>query len=54
LCWISHLDVFGLSQDLQELIIGQEVEAREAGALGLQIVLKVLRGSKWTRSKYAG
>lgn len=50
----SHL---GLRQDLQQLVIGQEVEAREGQALGLQIVVQALlqggscKGSKGTSSE---
>ncbi len=34
--------VLGLSQDLQQVIAGQEVEARELLALVLQVVLQAL------------
>lgn len=37
-----HLHILGLGQDLQQLIVGEEVEAGEAHALGLEVVLEVL------------
>ena len=38
----AHLHILGLCEDLEQLVIRQEVEAREAHALGLQVVLEVL------------
>ena len=41
----SHLHtggVLGLGQDLEQLVVGQDVEAREGEALGLQVVVQPL------------
>ena len=38
----THLHVLGLRQDLQQLVVGQEIEAGEGHALCLKVVLKVL------------
>ena len=35
--WLNSLWVLGLSQDLQEVVVGQEVESREDLPLGLQV-----------------
>ena len=32
--------VFSLTQNLQQLVIGQEIEARESQALGLQVIIQ--------------
>ena len=34
--------VLGLGQDLEQLVVGQEVEAREGETLGLQVVIEAL------------
>ena len=40
--WLHSQGVPGLGEDLQQLIVGEEVEAREDEALGLQVVLQAL------------
>ena len=39
---LNSLRVASLGEDLQELIVGEEVEAREEQPLGLQVVLQTL------------
>ena len=40
--WLDGLWVAGLREDLQQLIVGEEVEPGEQEALGLQVVLQTL------------
>jgi hypothetical protein len=37
-----YLHVLGLCQYLKQLVVGQEVESREAHSLHLQVILQVL------------
>ena len=39
---LHRVRVLGLREDRDELVVGQKVEAREAGALGLEVVGQVL------------
>ena len=39
---LHGLNILGLGQDFQELVVGQEVEPREAHSLGLQVILQIL------------
>ena len=45
--------VLGLAQNLQELVIGQEVEAREGQPLGLQVVIQSLLDLQWGRNPHS-
>ena len=40
--WLHSQGVTGLGEDLKQLIVGEEVEAREEEPLGLQVVLQAL------------
>jgi hypothetical protein len=40
--WLHCLRILGLSQNLKELVVGQEVEAREGNTFGLQVLFKAL------------
>ena len=40
--WLHGQGVPGLGEDLQQLVVGEEVEAREDETLGLQVVLQTL------------